>query len=69
MITPLTQVWLTEDEARLFVMFQKHYQTIAPIVGYLESLKLMDLGSTNITIDIDPVGVVRHTSITKNFKL
>lgn len=59
---------LTEDEARLFREFQRRHDVIAPIIGYFDSLGVIDLRSTNMMLDIDERGVIKHMAITKHYR-
>lgn len=59
---------LSDEEAMLFLKFQEHYQVIAPIMGYMSSLKLMDISNTHIGLDIDAYGKIKHMEITKHFR-
>ncbi len=61
-------VFLTADEARLFVEFKKHYKVIAYLVGFMESMKIEDMKETNIMLDVDKQGIVSHAAITKQFR-
>jgi len=64
-----TLVYLTPDEALLFVEFQKRYHIIAQLVGCMESLNLSDIKNTSITMDTDEQGRVKHTAITKHYRI
>ncbi len=59
---------LQNDEAVLFREFQRRYDIIAPIVGYMESLKIMDISNSQIILDIDDKGLVKHMAITKHYR-
>lgn len=61
-------VYLTIDEARLFVEFKKRYKVIAYILGFMESMRLDDMKETNVVLDIDKGGIVSHAAITKHFR-
>lgn len=62
------QIDLKPEEAMLFVEFQKNYQVVAYLLGYLSSLKIAEMNNTNLTMDIDSNGKVSHTSITKHYR-
>lgn len=64
----MTTIELTNEDALLFVEFQKHYNVVAPIVGYMSSLKLVDVSNTQIVLDIGQSGVVQHMAITKHYR-
>lgn len=59
---------LTDEEAALFLQFQKHHTVVAPIVGYISTLNLIDLSNTQIILDIGQTGLVQHMAITKHFR-
>lgn len=61
-------VYLTTDEARLFVEFKKRYKVIAYILGFMDSMKIEDMKETNVILDIDKGGVVSHAALTKHFR-
>jgi len=63
-----TPVYLSPDEALLFMAFQKNYQIIAHILGTMDSLKIGDLSNGRLEMDFDKTGMVTHTSITKHFR-
>lgn len=64
----MIQISLTDEDALLFIEFQKHYQIVAPIVGYMSSLKLVDISNTHIGLDIDAFGMIKHMEITKHYR-
>lgn len=64
----MTKIELTDEEALLFVQFQKHHEIVAYIVGYLESMKMVDLKNASVQMDIDPNGIITHCAITKHFR-
>lgn len=64
----MTTLELTDEEAGLFLEFQKHYKVVAPIVGYMSSLKLVDLSNTQVVLDIGQTGLVQHMAITKHYR-
>lgn len=68
MIEDLIKIELTTTEAIAFRIFQAKHDIIAPICGYLESLKVMDISNSQLILDIDQSGVVKHMSITKHFR-
>ncbi len=61
-------VYLTQDEALLFVQFKKNYKVIAYILGFIDSMKIENMKETNIVLDIDKNGIVSHAAITKHFR-
>lgn len=61
-------VELTAGDAILFQEFQRRYEVIAPLVGYMDSLKVLDLRNMSLQFDIDKNGVISHTSITRHFR-
>jgi hypothetical protein len=61
-------IQLSEEDALLFTKFQQHHETIGYLLGYMESLKLIDLRNMSVTMDIDNIGIVQHTSITRHFR-
>lgn len=63
-----TPVYLSPDEAMLFMTFQKNYQVIARILGSMEALKVNDLSNGTLTMDFDSGGVIQHSSITKHYR-
>lgn len=64
----LIKLELTMDEAVAFRFFQQHYNVIAPICGYMESLNLMNITNSQLVLDIDQFGTIKHMSITKHFR-
>lgn len=64
----MTTISLSDEDAVLFIAFQKRYEVIAPLVGYMDSLNLIDLKNMSIVLDIDPQGVVGHMAITRHFR-
>lgn len=63
-----TPVYLSPDEALLFVEFQRRYQTIASIIGNMEGMGLINLKNSSLTLDFDMNGVIQHSSITSHFR-
>lgn len=64
----MTTIELTNEEALLFLEFQKHYLVIAPVAGYLSSIQTKDLSNSQIVLDIDSNQQIKHVSITKHFR-
>ena len=64
----MATISLTDEDCLLFKEFQKHYQIVAPVVGYMSSLKLIDIANTHIGLDIDAFGIVKHMEITKHYR-
>jgi hypothetical protein len=50
-----TPVFLSEEEARLFLSFQKHHH----LIGLLESIKAFDIRGGSITIKFDNEGKIK----------
>lgn len=50
----LTTIQLTEDEAKLFVQFQKHFA----MIGLLDSVGTFDLQNASIKINFDSYGKI-----------
>lgn len=63
-----TVIELTDEEAKLFIEFQKHHEMIAYLLGFMDSLNVSNLKNMSITMDIDNLGVVAHTSLTRHFR-
>lgn len=61
-------IYIPDYEAKQFLVFQKHYLVVNPILEYMDSLNLSNLNSMSVTLDIDERGKVRHTSITKHYR-
>lgn len=61
-------VEMTTEDALLFTKFRQHQEAVGYILGYMESLKLVDLRNMSITMDIDSNGIVQHTAITRHFR-
>ncbi len=61
-------VYMTVDEASLFVEFKKNYKVIAYILGFMNTMNINDMKETNVSLDIDKNGSVGHASITKHFR-
>lgn len=68
MTSDLIKIELAQDEAVLFRIFQRDHAIIAPICGYMESLSVMDISNSQLILDIDQNGLVKHMSITKHFR-
>ena len=62
-------VEMTQSDAFLFEQFQKRYDVIGQLVGYMEAVKIFDLKNMTIQMDIDATGMVKHTSITRHFRV
>lgn len=65
---PKIPVYLTEDEAKLFIEFQKRYQVMAHLLGYMDSLNIFELKNCSVVMDIDNLGKVSHTAITRHYR-
>lgn len=61
-------VYLTPDDARLFVEFQKRYQVIGQLLGSMDALKISDMKNVSIVMDLDGAGKLQHTAITKHYR-
>lgn len=61
-------VELSPTDALLFAEFQKRYEVVAPLVGYMDAIKVFDLRNMSLQFDIDKAGVISHTSITRHFR-
>lgn len=64
----MIKVELTDEEAYLFREFQKRYEFIGYLVGYMDSIKAFDLRNMSIEMDIDQNGIVQHTSFTRHYR-
>lgn len=63
-----TTIHLNSDDALLFREFQRHYQLVGYIVGYLDSMGTDRLQNSQVVLDIDGSGIISHASITKHFR-
>lgn len=52
---PTTPVYLTEEEARMFVKFQKHYA----FMEALESIKAFNIRNGSVTIHFNSLGEIK----------
>ncbi len=68
MLEPKVVIELTPTDAMLFQAFQKRYEVIGQIVGYMEAVNIFDLKNMTIQMDIDNTGTVKHTSITRHYR-
>jgi len=59
---------LSPADAFLFSEFQKRYEVLANLIGYMDAVKIFDLKNMSIQIDIDKNGIASHTSITRHFR-
>ncbi len=64
----MTKIELSDEDAILFMEFQKRYVFIGQLVGYMDSLNVFDLKNMTITMDIDQHSTVSHMSITKHYR-
>lgn len=64
----LTTIELTSDEAKLFVEFQRNFEFIAYIIGYLDSMGESKITGSNVVLDIDMSGRISHVAITKHYR-
>lgn len=67
-VAPTTAVYLNESDAKLFILFQQHYQTVAHLLGCMEGLNIKDLKNVSVNMDIDKDGRLLHTAITKHYR-
>lgn len=63
-----TPVYLSPDEAMLFMAFQKNYQVVARILGSMDALRINDISNASLTMDFDRDGLITHSSITKHYR-
>lgn len=61
-------VYLSEDDFKLFSMFQERYQVIAHLLGCMDGLNLDKLNNVSVIMDIDTNGKLAHTAITKHYR-
>lgn len=61
-------IYLSEDEARLFVTFQKNYQVVARIIGSMDALNLTEIKNASLLMDFDQNGTINHSAITKHYR-
>lgn len=61
----LTTLFLTPEEAALFVQYQKRYT----FMKLLESVGAFDLKSAHITIHFDSIGGVGSVDVNKHYRL
>ncbi len=62
---PTTRIELTNEEALLFVQFQKRYA----FMKLLESLNAFDIKSGFITIHFDNLGGIGSVDVQKHYRL
>lgn len=61
-------VELTEDDAKLFIEFQKHYTLIGYVLGVMSGLNLTELKTCELTMHFNASGAVTNAQITKHFR-
>ena len=61
-------VYLSTDEAKLFLAFQKNYHTIAQVLGVMDSLGVKNMANGSLTLDFNSEGMIQHSSITKHYR-
>lgn len=61
-------VYMTQDEARVFIEFKKRYKVIAYILGFMNTMRIDDMTETNMVFDVDKSGIISHVAITKHFR-
>jgi hypothetical protein len=64
----LITIELSEDKAILLRDVERHYEVIAPLIGYLDTLNIKSLKNMSITLETDGNGIVRHTSFTSHYR-
>lgn len=65
----LTTIHLTSDEAFLFIEFQKHYVLIGNLLGCMKELGIDNLRDSEIVIDIDHQGIIKHIKTSKHYSM
>ncbi len=60
----LTTIQLTDDEAKAFIKFQKHYV----MVNLLESLNVFEMKNGSVQIHFDHEGKIRWVEINRKYK-
>lgn len=61
----LTTIQLTDNEALLFVTFQKHHA----LIGLLESIGALNVKNGSITINFDNLGRIGSIEKQENFRV
>lgn len=61
----LIKIELSEEEAKMFVKFQKHFS----FVQLLESIKAFDMRSGSLTINFDGLGQIVSLQKLEHYKL
>jgi hypothetical protein len=56
------------ENSELLQLFKERYEVIAPILGYLDTMKLIDLSNTQMVLDFDKDGHIKHMSLTKHYR-
>lgn len=64
----MTTIFLEDEEAKIFLEFQKRFNVIASIVGTLDTFNTLDLKNSSLTLDFDNNGIIAHSSITKHYR-
>lgn len=64
-MTPTITIFLTEEEAKRFVQFQKHYA----IIGLLESVDAFKLINGSVTIHFDALGKIGAIEKHQDFRV
>lgn len=64
----MTTLQLTDEEAKLFMEFQKRHEVIGYVVGYMESLNMFDLKNMEITLNMDNEGIIKHMSLCRHYR-
>lgn len=58
-----TPVYLTEEEAKMFLQFQKHFT----LIGLLESVKAFDIKSGSVTLHFNALGEIKGVDKREHF--
>ena len=68
MMNNYVTIELSEDQAKLFLEFQKRHEAISYLLGYMESVNVFNLKDMHIELDIGHTGMVEHMSITRHYR-
>ena len=63
-----TTIVLTDDEAKLFLEFQKHFQIIAYVLGAMALLNINIIKNASLTLDYDQNGKINHSVISQHYR-
>lgn len=64
----LITIELTVSQAALLRDVERHFDVVAPLIGYMDTLNINKLANMAITIETDANGIVRHTSFTSHYR-